>query len=256
MNEFDLVLEHINTVSCDTLTHDRPYIPKVPRDSSSIAYVTDGVLLYSVDGHTYRAERGSVIVVTPGAIDISCPEGESVSYVFSDFFAVMPELSPEGLDRVNHPPHPEEILAMFREALDYWQSRSFGYRVHCKELLHRIIVRIATHNFNASINYYKYNRIRPAILRMEQDFALPLTVAELAQLCSMSTGNMTRLFGEITDRSPMEYLTHVRIENAKRLLRTGAFNVSEIANQCGFTSIYSFSRTFKRLCGVSPLNWR
>ncbi len=256
MQEFDLIVEHIQIVYRDRITSDRPYIPDIPRASCALVYVTDGVLLYSVGGVTYRVGAGSVLVITPGTVDYSGAEGEAVSYIFFDFIGTLPPFSDDALCRVNRPTNPKEILALFEEALQIWQNRAFGYQVYCKALLSRIITQVASCNFNASVNFYKYDRIRPALMYLEQNYMQPLAVSDLAQHCEMSTGNLTRLFGELMGASPMEYLCRIRIENAKRFLRTGAFNVSEVAEKCGFASIYSFSRAFKRLTGVSPRAFR
>jgi transcriptional regulator GlxA family with amidase domain len=52
------------------------------------------------------------------------------------------------------------------------------------------------------------------------------------------------------------HLRRLRLERACGLLRLGPQRVSEIAEQCGFSSIYSFSRAFRTTYGVSPLVYR
>jgi AraC-like DNA-binding protein len=51
-------------------------------------------------------------------------------------------------------------------------------------------------------------------------------------------------------------LRQLRLEQACGLLRLGPQRVSEVAEQCGFASIYSFSRAFRLAYGVSPLAYR
>lgn len=52
------------------------------------------------------------------------------------------------------------------------------------------------------------------------------------------------------------HLRRLRLEQASGLLRLGPQRVSEIAEQCGFASIHSFSRAFRRAYGISPLEFR
>ena len=52
------------------------------------------------------------------------------------------------------------------------------------------------------------------------------------------------------------HLRQLRLEQACGLLRLGPQRVSEVAEQCGFASIYSFSRAFRLAYGVSPLAYR
>ncbi len=53
----------------------------------------------------------------------------------------------------------------------------------------------------------------------------------------------------------MEYYQRLRIEEARRLLREGRLNVTQTAEALGYSSIHAFSRQFKRLMGVPPLNY-
>ncbi|MBQ8510062.1 MAG: helix-turn-helix transcriptional regulator [Clostridia bacterium] len=74
----------------------------------------------------------------------------------------------------------------------------------------------------------------------------------------MSHVYFNSLFKRSTGMTPLEYLTHKRIENAKNLLlQRGEINctVGSIAEMCGYDDIYYFSRVFKKITGLSPLNW-
>ncbi len=255
MSDFSFKIELFERVELGQITREKPYIPPKPRRQSSLAFVLDGTLLYTVCGQTFRAEPNSVLVVTPGEVDVSASEGDCVRYIYIDFYGELPELAHEALDRVNYPPNPDEIYALFRESLELQRERGFGWRGYCTANLCRIITRLAECGFRGSEGYYRYDKIRPAIVKLETDFASPISISDLTELCRMSASNLTRLFAEFTGMPPIEYLTHVRIENAKRQLAKGGRTISEVAVQCGFSSIYSFSRAFRRQTGISPREW-
>ena len=66
-----------------------------------------------------------------------------------------------------------------------------------------------------------------------------------------------RCFRKETNRSPLEYLTHLRIERAKALLwQDDAYSVETIATLCGFRDSFYFSSCFKKHTGLSPLAYR
>ncbi len=123
-------------------------------------------------------------------------------------------------------------------------------------LLYTILHRLFTESSRRTGAYYKYNQIRPALVRLGKDLAVPPTVGELAQLCGISDVHLHRLFVEVIGKTPMEYLTDMRMEEAKRLLSGSICSIGEIASRCGFGSIYSFSRAFKRYCGIAPSAYR
>ena len=74
---------------------------------------------------------------------------------------------------------------------------------------------------------------------------------------NMSVGHFTRLFRKISQVTPIEYLTNIRIEKAKRMLKADyKSNISEIAFQCGYSDLTYFSASFKKKIGESPSQFR
>ena len=53
-----------------------------------------------------------------------------------------------------------------------------------------------------------------------------------------------------------DYLSRVRVEKAKNLLQNPHLRVSEIAFETGFDSISQFNRSFKRITGLAPTQFR
>jgi AraC-like DNA-binding protein len=83
-----------------------------------------------------------------------------------------------------------------------------------------------------------------------------LGIKEIARALGISSSHLRARFRKSCGVSLGRHLRRVRLERACGLLRLSANRVSEIAEQCGFTSIYSFSRAFRGLYGISPLAYR
>jgi len=84
----------------------------------------------------------------------------------------------------------------------------------------------------------------------------PLRLKQLAQALGDSESHLRAKFRLRTGGSLGRHLRQLRLQKACRLLHTTALNITEIADRCGFDSVYSFSKTFKTGCGVSPRAYR
>ena len=73
------------------------------------------------------------------------------------------------------------------------------------------------------------------------------------------SGLTARRFGDLFKGNfgvtPSRYVTQRKIEQAKSMLDTHSLTVSEIAELCGFSDVYYFSKVFKQICGVPPSRW-
>ena len=79
-----------------------------------------------------------------------------------------------------------------------------------------------------------------------------LSVSRLASEAGVSEAYFRREFKKCFGISPINYIRSVRIENSRLMLKSGLYQISEIATECGFDSISYFSATFKKLCGITP----
>jgi AraC family transcriptional regulator len=88
--------------------------------------------------------------------------------------------------------------------------------------------------------------------RMEDEF----TLAEMAQSVELSTAHFSRMFRKSTGESPHHFVLRHRVERAKELLRVAEARVLDVAVACGFKTQQHFARVFRRMCGVSPTEYR
>ena len=79
-----------------------------------------------------------------------------------------------------------------------------------------------------------------------------VTVAEAARAACLSPFHFHRLFTRFHGLTPHRYLTRLRLERARALLRASDRTVVDVALDCGFESLGSFSVLYKRTFGVTP----
>ena len=84
----------------------------------------------------------------------------------------------------------------------------------------------------------------------------PLDLAQLARTANVSERHFSRSFRRAYGETPYQYLLSRRLERARHLLRTTEMQVAEICLAVGFTSVGSFTTTFRRHVGITPLDYR
>ncbi|MEE2055221.1 helix-turn-helix transcriptional regulator [Nocardiopsis tropica] len=98
--------------------------------------------------------------------------------------------------------------------------------------------------------------MRAAVAFMRDRLAEPLTLADVADEVRLSAFHLVRVFRRATGETPHRYLTRLRIEKARRLLRDTDLTVARIAPLCGFSEAGALSTAFLRHTGVRPSVYR
>jgi AraC-like DNA-binding protein len=100
-----------------------------------------------------------------------------------------------------------------------------------------------------------YRRIVQAKLFIDGNFAEAIDAGEIADEACYSKFHFIRTFKSIYGRTPHQYLTHVRVEKAKEMLKQGV-SVTETCFAVGFDSLGSFTGLFKRRAGITPSEYQ
>ncbi|MFC5185766.1 AraC family transcriptional regulator [Actinomadura harenae] len=95
-----------------------------------------------------------------------------------------------------------------------------------------------------------------AVAAIHDDPGRAWSVADLARVALLSRSEFAVRFRRAAGETPVRYVTAVRIERARRLLRDGGLGTEQIARQLGYGSSAAFSRAFTRAVGTSPARWR
>jgi len=98
--------------------------------------------------------------------------------------------------------------------------------------------------------------LAPALDFLHENYNQQFQIGKLAELCSMSLTHFRRVFGEIMDCSPLEFLHRTRIIQARNMLRGTNLSILEISEFVGYGSISGFNRHFLSITGMSPSEWR
>lgn len=99
-------------------------------------------------------------------------------------------------------------------------------------------------------------RIRRALEFIDQRYAEPLTLPQMAAHVGLSPTHFLRTFKAVMGRTPIEFLIRIRIREAKRLLGDVRLSVSEVGYRVGYNDPHYFARQFRSSDGLSPREYR
>jgi YesN/AraC family two-component response regulator len=118
------------------------------------------------------------------------------------------------------------------------------------------ILALIAKNLNRE-NSYKDDLIRDSVAYMHEHYReSDFNIDKLLKQTYISPAYYRRIFKEIYQCSPIEYLKNLRINYAKQLLENGYYTVSEVAELSGFSTPTYFSYEFKKMTGYSPTQYR
>src|ERR1700683_902777 len=114
-------------------------------------------------------------------------------------------------------------------------------------------VSIGGRNASGGLAAWQLQRARDFInVNLAHDPSIP----EIAHECGLSSGYFARAFKRSTGVPPYKWLTKMRVERAKELLKDPRCELADIAQLCGFVDQSHFTRVFSRSEGYSPGRWR
>ena len=107
-------------------------------------------------------------------------------------------------------------------------------------------------------NKYAYNkRVEDSIKYIKENYAKKIKIEDISRVVGLSKWHYIRLFKRLKGLTPIEFLTVLRLEKAKELLKIDyKSNIKEVAEKCGYPSPLHFSEIFKKKIGVSPRQYR
>ncbi len=218
--------------------------------------------LYERGGELLRGERGDVLIIPRGELVYHGPVPEADSgfkndwlYIDGDDFLELLEKYPLPIGtpfKVNG----RRILSHCIEKIKNEEALlSGGWRDMCELYLKEAVIEL----YRAYTKGNKRNsKEKIEVLRRELS-AHPShawTLESMANFCGYSESRFSALYRDIYKISPMADLISIRLESAKLMLTYSNLAISEIAEAVGFSSVYYFSKYFKKSTGLSPSEYK
>lgn len=230
------------------------------RKTSGFLYLKDSnVTLQFNTGDTLNAQQGSIIYLAQNSDYIltfySC-NGETAKTQLIEFelfdntstfsVAEKPILI---CDKNNN-----FYSDVFYEAINIYEKPVFSYGKF-KAQIFSLITDIAERKRHEINNSKEYLTIAPAIDFLEKNIFSDFNISDLAKMCFISEPYFRKIFKSYYFTSPYEYCLNIKINRAKKLLKTRLYTISEVAGKVGYNDAGYFSKVFKKNTGFSPIEY-
>lgn len=216
------------------------------RDSFGITFCYGGRITYCQKGVSVISDRGHMVLL---------PKGRDYS-LYGDATGLFPvinvQCTPEFTIEapISFPlSHPEVYLKQYEQLRELFPINK--NRAKCFAILYDMISGISAENAGG-------NRIAAgAVSYIEQNYSDPtLNNSMIASHLGISEVYFRRVFREYFAVTPKQYILDMRNKKARQLLAEGLLPINKIAENCGFASVYHFSRAFRQSAGLSPTEYR
>lgn len=150
-----------------------------------------------------------------------------------------------------------KCISDFEEVL---QRKDFGKIIQLLCVLDRLTNVpnriIAPNAAQVTISKQHEMRINKVCLYIQNRFAEPISLKEIADLIFLTESNFCKFFKKAIGKTFSDYLNEIRINEASRQLLQTDQSVAQIANNCGFETLSYFNRIFLRKTGSTPSAYR
>jgi len=98
--------------------------------------------------------------------------------------------------------------------------------------------------------------VSQALDYMERHYASNLSISDIASNIGITPSHLSRIFKVEVGKSPIEYLTELRVTTSKTLLKEQGKSLQQISESIGYNDAQTFIRTFKKMEGITPGEYR
>ena len=250
-------------------------IPVHWHDEFEIIYVRSGFLTVSISGESYIGKTGEAFVVSPGNLHLMGSQTGTVDYYTFLFplkyisFRTDDMLDEKLLEPLNSGhlmicPRVkdtakelcEQLIKIYEAKNDESESK-ITTQVKTKIILLQFILEMWKKGFVIENDTSGRNIVEKEMVSyIQQNFTGKISLKEFGEQFHLSEKYISRYFKEHFHITLSQYITYLRLENAKQLLQDTDLSVTETAMQSGYQNVSYFIRSFKKTYGISPLKYR
>jgi YesN/AraC family two-component response regulator len=142
------------------------------------------------------------------------------------------------------------------DTMEQFQNREIKQTGLLYLFLYYLIENAGKSIFCNTITQGKELYVQKAVDFIEKNFSRNIRIGEIANYINIDRGYLHALFKEYLSLSPQTFLIEFRINKACDLLQNTSLNIGDISRSVGYQDTLLFSKTFKKVKGISPSKYR
>lgn len=240
---------------------------RLPVDTASVfVFIADGEAILQQDRQRQEAGPGDLLHLARGTeCVLRAPAGRGAEIIVVHFVATISE----SIDVSELLDLPLALAVGVGSRVHYYLAESAAVaesavgRRHCLRSLITLVLLSLVCDYLPEAErllrrprVVQMRRLLPAVRVLRRDMSAASSIDVLAQRCGLSVAQFRRLFHEVFERSPTQYIQQMRVREACRLLHCTDRTVNEICLQIGYEQPSHFHKTFKKFTGVTPRFYR
>lgn len=229
-----------------------------------LLYVSSGKAHFYIKGEDVEVTAGHMILYQPKQVQHyeyfgrDNPEVYWVHFTGSDVKSILKKYGIPMDKNVFRCGSSGAYAYIYKEMIHELRSCKSGYTEMLEMYLKQILTLAgrSLEESTPSVSSYMQEEMEIAGRYLREHYNEPISIDDYAKSRGMSISWFLRNFRQFYDKSPMQYLISVRMENAAALLESTTYNISEIAAFVGYDNPLYFSRLFHKHRGLSPTDYR
>ena len=227
-------------------------------EAIEFVYVLDGSLQFSLNSHTFNAQKGDLVIVNSAIVHSFSPLEGGADYYFlvaDDKFFKTNGLYGENTV-FDFKICSSEARRLFNEIIRETEKNDQYSNISTLSVLMSLFIYLNRHHSSGNgesplSEQKKITMVRNALVYLQEHYKERLTVEKVAEALHFSKSYLSHSFKEITHISLISYINLLRCQSAKALMLEGS-GVAEAAVESGFSELSYFTRVFKKTLGILP----
>ncbi len=236
--------------------------PGESHDHYELTYIDHGCLDTTIDGQKYNLKKYDLILYYPGQFHTQSTDAENTCSYLTITFDLESTLGKSLKNRVFHTK--KNVYQALTEFMKVTQNEGYMNDELSLLYLKQILIFLCQDGENEdedllSTNpmqeHYESALLNEILVYINNNIFKAFTVEDLCVKFSISRSSLQSLFKNNIYITPKQYISNVKLNQAKIMIHEHKHTISEISDVLGYTSIHYFSRKFKLQYGMSPTEY-